>query len=761
MKVKMNLARTYTFIFFILLFTLPISAQPYFQFHDSIPVKIGASNISNPWAGGLNFVQVSNIDLDIDGIKDVITFDRSGNKLRTFINNGTVGAVDLTYNPQYENNFPYLHDWVLLADYNLDGKEDIFAFSDSGVGIKIYKNISTTTTGLQFVLVEALLPTKYNPPSPTLSTLYITPVDIPAFCDIDNDTDLDIVTFGNASTYIEYHQNQSIELYGNADSLIFEIANKCWGYASEDAMSNNFTLNDTCISNVSTPELTDSDTRTALHGGGSELCLDLDGDGDKEIVVGDISFNNLTMLTNGGTPTASHFTAIDINFPANNLSTTGIALTTFPAAYYADMDYDGVKDLIVSPTAPNYSENANSVVFYKNTGANNFPDFEFVQNNLLQDNMIEVGEGAYPAFFDYDNDGLKDLFIGNYGYYGSTFQPKIAQFKNIGTLTNPEFDLITLDYANLSTVLSGTLNMIPAFGDLDGDTDADLMIGGFDGKLHYFQNTASIGATANFVLTAANFKNSNNRVIDVGDCAAPQIVDVDSDGKNDLIVGARNGKLAYFNHIGSGSTPILSMDSVTNFWGGVKVNRPLYFIGYSYPFLFKQAGVSKLMVGAESGYLQIYDSIDGNLGGTFAKTDTTYLNIFQGTRTAPNGADINNDGLMDLIVGNYAGGVSFFKGTSSFTSIQENFIDFNVELFPNPANNNFTIRIVSEENKKFVVEIFNVMGQLVSSEKIENNSISINTEKLTRGIYICKVSEVNEKGIKQSGSLSKRVIVQR
>lgn len=758
----MKLIRFTFFYFSVFVFYTSLSAQPYFQFYDSIPVKISGSYISNPWAGGLNFVQVSNIDLDIDGKKDVVTFDRSGNKLRTFINNGTVGAVNLTYNPQYESKFPYLHDWVLLVDYNCDGKEDIFAFSDVGVGIKIYKNISSVSTGLQFVLVEDLLQAKYNPPAATLSNLYITPVDIPAFCDIDNDSDIDIVTFANSSTYIEYHQNQSMELYGTCDSLIFEMANKCWGYAAESAMSNAFTLDDTCIANVSSPELTEenSDLRSPLHSGGSELCLDLDGDGDKEIVVGDLSFNNLTMLTNGGTPTAGHFTAIDLNFPANNASTSAANLTIFPAAYYVDMDYDGIKDLIVSPNAPNYSENTNSVVYYKNQGANNFPDFEFVKNNLLQDNMIEVGEGAYPAFFDYDNDGLKDLFVGNYGYFGASFQPKIAQFKNIGTATNPEFDLINLDYANLSTTLTGVLNMIPAFGDLDADTDADMIIGGFDGKLHYFENTAPIGSTANFVLTEANLKNSNNRIIDVGDCASPQIVDVDGDGKNDLIVGGRNGKIAYYDNIGSGTTPILAMDSISHFWGGVKVNRPTYFIGFSYPFLFKQGGVSKLMTGAESGYLQIYDSIDGNLGGTFTKTDTTYLDIFQGTRTAPNGADINNDGLMDLVVGNYSGGLSFYKGTSSFVSITENVIDFNAELFPNPTNNSFTIRILSEENKKFILEMYNLMGQLISSEKIENNIISVDTQNISQGMYICKVSEIDANGKKQSGTLNKRLVVQ-
>jgi len=63
-------------------------AQPFLEWHDSIQVKIGAATLANPWAGGLNFVQASNIDMDMDGIKDLFMFDRTGNKVRTFINNG-------------------------------------------------------------------------------------------------------------------------------------------------------------------------------------------------------------------------------------------------------------------------------------------------------------------------------------------------------------------------------------------------------------------------------------------------------------------------------------------------------------------------------------------------------------------------------------------------------------------------------------------------------------------------------------------------
>src|SRR3989344_5730792 len=378
-------------------------AQPFLEWHDSIQVKIGAATLANPWAGGLNFIQASNIDLDMDGIKDLFMFDRTGNKIRTFINNGTASAVDFKYDPSYETKFPKLHDWALLVDYNCDGKEDIFSYSDYGGGFKIYKNTSTIPTGLQFTLVTNLQYSIYNPPSGSLINLYVSSADIPAISDIDNDGDMDVVTFAITGSYMEYHKNMSMELYGTCDSLKFQMANRCWGYASEHPLNNNYTLYDSCSGNVTSPEFKpiDSEERSASrHSGSCQLCIDLDGDIDKEFIVGDISYNNLTMLTNGGTLTDGSFTAKDTAFPSNNTSTIAVDLTIFPCAFYADINYDGVKDLVVSPSAPNVSENFNSVVYYKNNGTNSFPIFQYQQSNLLQDNMIEVGEGAYPVFFD-------------------------------------------------------------------------------------------------------------------------------------------------------------------------------------------------------------------------------------------------------------------------------------------------------------------------------------------------------------------------
>lgn len=718
-------------------------AQPYFYRHSNYQVEINGNDISMPWAGGLNFVQASNIDLNFDGVNDLFLFDRSGNKVRTFINTGVVGAPDYTYAPQYEDNFPFLEEWALLADYNCDGKPDIYTHSKhlGASGIRVYKNISTTTTGLQFVLVTDLINSTYWPPNNNSKTgLYVSSVDLPSITDIDSDGDIDIVTFNIGGAYIEYHKNLSKETYGHCDSLLFNVKNHCWGYVSESYLTNFFNLNDTCIVNVSNPELVENKLNYRegkRHSGSCELCIDLNGDGAKEFIAGDISYKNLTKLNNNGTPTNAHFNSIDGAFPLNN-GGTAVNLSVFPCGYYTDVNNDGKNDLIVSPNAPGSSENINSVVYYENIGTNNIPVFQYKQNNFLQENMIDVGEGAFPAIFDYDNDGLKDLFIGNNNYFHTAADTsKIALFKNIGTSTTPKFQLVTRDFNNYSSL--DLINLSPAFGDMDGDGDADMIIGEDNGRLYYFTNTAAIGAPAFFVLTQANFKNSNNRIIDVGDEATPQIVDVDNDGKNDLIIGSRNGKLAYYKKLNATGAP--QLDSITHYWGQINVTAPNRITGNSFPFVFKTAGKTELFVGSESGHIFRYDNIDGNLSGAFSLVNASFLNRIEGGNTTPTGADIDNDGIWDLFVGNYSGGLSFFKGSAtSVNEIQNNSI-WNFEFFPNPANEQITIHFYNTENKNFNIELFDMLGRLIIKKEISNSFFQLSVKEYNSGIYLLKVSE--------------------
>src|SRR5690606_31809853 len=259
-----------------------------------------SSLISNPWAGGMTSMHFRAIDLDYDGVDDLLCFDRTFNKIMTYINEGTAGNTDYRYAPEYETKFPNVFDWVLLVDYNGDGYQDIFTYHPGG--ITCYRNSGNISTGLQFVSAEGLsiygLMNSYQAPNNT--NIVVTSADIPAIVDVDNDGDIDILTFGQYGSQIEYHKNLSMEMYGIPDSLKYERKNRCWGQFIESASTNDVFL-DSCspwITNVPIPEsakdpfghggqtLTERSNR---HSGSTVLALDLTGEGVKELLLGDIA----------------------------------------------------------------------------------------------------------------------------------------------------------------------------------------------------------------------------------------------------------------------------------------------------------------------------------------------------------------------------------------------------------------------------------------------------------------------------------------
>ncbi|MBT4061362.1 MAG: hypothetical protein HOE71_05210, partial [Lentimicrobiaceae bacterium] len=109
--------------------------------------NISVKNSSNeplkfPWAGGMNSMQYCELDLNLDGVFDLLSFDRRGNRKLCFINKGLEGIADYEYDAQYSSLIPDISDWVITVDYNLDGKKDIFTYSPGYAGIIVYKNIS-------------------------------------------------------------------------------------------------------------------------------------------------------------------------------------------------------------------------------------------------------------------------------------------------------------------------------------------------------------------------------------------------------------------------------------------------------------------------------------------------------------------------------------------------------------------------------------------------------------------------------------------
>jgi hypothetical protein len=765
---------TYFFLSFILFFSINFTlfSQKKIITESKKPIVVNTTNgdfLKFPWTGGMNSCQFGEIDMNMDGINDLFVFDRNGNRIMTFINKGTQNTVDYEFAPEYKKCFPELFDWAILCDYNMDSKNDIFTYSPGYAGAKVYKNISKGGE-LAFKLVVSPYLISYQEGG--YVNIFITYVDYPAISDIDNDGDLDILTFWPLGSFVQMHKNLSMEKYGNADSLDYELTTYCWGRFAESEESNIIYL-DTCL--MKNKSILNNRNNDLRHTGSTFLTIDLDNDSDKDLILGDIDFPNVIELTNGGTPEEAFMISQDTLFP----NTHSLRIFSVPALSYFDVDNDGISDLLASPFDPSIitSENFTSSWFYKNTGSNEIPEFSFQTKQFLQDEMIDLGSGAYPVFFDYNKDGLTDLFVGNFGYYDhssynewmfltSYYISKIAYFENTGTIENSQFTLLERDFCNTSNLeLNG---LIPAFGDVDGDGSEDMILGNKEGSLYFYKNQNPPNQECSFELTDIKYQN-----IDVGDFSSPQIIDLDNDMLNDLIIGEKGGNLNYYKNTGTPANPVFTL--ITDSLGKVNVTDfSISYDGYSVPFFFKdQQNKFKLIVGSEQGKIFYFTDIEGNLQNTFTQSDSlTFLvdsiefEIDKGIRTGAAIHDLDNDGYFELVTGNYSGGMNFYTCKNNpivnigINEIQ-NTIKNNVNIIPNPVDESFIIQFSEfPENLIITFSVFNLTGRTILQNKtILSPTTNIKTNNYPNGIYFCKIFFHNPDN-NSFFYLSKKVIVQ-
>ncbi|MGB0916077.1 MAG: T9SS type A sorting domain-containing protein, partial [Flavobacteriales bacterium] len=581
--------------------------QLYFNRYDSVQVSEEDGLLDLPWTGGMNHPQFSNMDFNADGRNDLLIFDKSGDKIICLkMNESNELEVAPEYRQMFTNqhlpNRERLHDWVLLRDFNADGKNDIFTYSNGGLAV--YRNDGNADT-LIFTLMTDKLLSDYGQGD---INIYVSPTDLPAIMDVDGDTDMDLVTFSLFGTSAEYHQNQSIELYGHADSLIMVLADPCWGNFEEDPSTIAVNLNITCKGGNNGAIAEQAATNSGAHSGFTMLGLDMEGDGDQDLALSIVSFSTMNILTNGGDANSADMTEQDLTFPQNLDNTDPIDIYTFPAAFLADVNNDGNDDILASPYQENNGHDHEGSYLYLNSSSTDF-DLNFVKNNFLQDEMIELGTAAYPVLFDYDQDGLQDLLVGNRGYFQSTgvYSSQLAYYRNTGTESDPAFTLQTRDLIDISQLSLG--NVAPTFGDIDGDGDYDMIIGDATGRVHLFENSAGANNPCAFSLTVPAYMN-----IDItGQFATPFLYDVDGDDLLDMVIGERNGNLSLYENDGTATSPnyVFADDN----WGGVDMRRNGLSFGYSAPFIFENEGEMQMLVGSESGVIDLYDQLTDVVNG--------------------------------------------------------------------------------------------------------------------------------------------------
>ena len=712
-------------LLFINIYLLSISLSAQYLKQSELSVIEEGNIIKNPLTGGLNSCQLSNIDLNNDGKQDIFVFERVGDRVLCFLNNNDGTGNDFDFSQEYSENFPNLNKWALLVDFNNDGKEDIFTYNDSYV--KVFKNTSQNEN-LSFQIEKQALISELGPIE---SAIIISEVDIPSFVDVDGDQDVDILTFKQNGGYVEYHQNQSQELFGNSDSLIFKLKTDCWGNFYEGLNTYDLnSCNEDAIFNLT--QLKNS----SMHSGSSSLALDIDGDSDMDFILGDVSFNNLNLLINGGDSLNANMVFVNQEFPIGYGSVINAEINSFPAAFYVDVNNDEAKDLVVSPNTENNSENFESVMVFLNTSENQSLLFEFSQNNFLQENTLDFGSGAYPSTFDYNNDGLKDLIIGNYNYFNNN-EPtsQLALLRNIGSKNEPNFEVIDRDFGGLSNIaLDNILNtnvkgLFPTFGDLDNDGDIDMILGDSNGKIHYFKNNASVNQNAVFELENINFFD-----IDVGQHSAPFLFDMNGDELFDLVIGQLDGSITYFENSGSADNPIFN--TFIEDFGGISVNNNESLYGFSTPYVFEEDNEINILIGSESGRIYHFVSVNKNLSLNFELVSDDFQSVGKGKNTALLFDDFTNDGKRDMFLGMQSGGLFFFINDSINTNTYIYNDKLSIRTYPNPLSNilNIDTDVVS------LISIYTNTGQLVLKKKVQGLG-SIDISSLIPSLYLIHVQQ--------------------
>jgi len=742
--------RIYRFFITILvvLQTLPVQGQAVFeQFYD-VPLTIGQSGETKNWLGGLNAAQYGKVDLNGDGKEEWVIYDRSADHYLIYSHEND----SLIYQPDLTSFLPEIKPgWVIFVDYNLDGLKDIFSNGDRGV--VVYKNVSVPNGFARWKLVADPLLTagfsgKFN--------LIANAADIPGIADIDGDGDLDIIVYNFAiGGYIRYNRNLSMDLFGHADSLEYEIKTREWGLFEECDCNLFAFYPETCA---------DLSSGRVMHPGGKALLLiDLDGDQDKDLLAGHEQCEELYLFENYGT-TDSAFMIDYSGFFPDPIHPANFHI--FPAGFYEDFNFDGTKDLLVAPNVDFNIEYKidfrHSNLLYINRGTDNLPDFEFISSDFLQNGMLDLGENAVPYILDIDGDGDLDLFVASNGIWtGSDFSGYVSLFENAGDARAPSFTLVEEDFLQLSTLDLKDPKI--SFADMNGDEAEDLIYTGINMaelkvNSYLFYNQESPNQPPRFafeerrMISLPTFFGLNDN---------PLFFDVNEDGLADLLVGRQDGALEYYINEGSADSENFTLENGSFLGIGRDFTLERIFLNASVGDI-DQNQRADIITTDYRGIAQIFFDFQYHLDNPAGieivhRNETTQVTerVDFDTRSWLAIGDLFGEGVSSIIAGGIRGGLQFFQSEDGGMNPGENEHFVELELYPNPVGDDHLLTIKSNQN--VWIEIINPLGQQVREafevRKFLNHEIDL--QHLASGIYI--VRAVGSDG----RANSKRIVVYR
>jgi len=404
--------------------------------------------------------------------------------------------------------------------------------------------------------------------------------------------------------------------------------------------------------------------------------VDFDGDGDLDVLAEE-RYSYIRAYENQGTATEPDFVLV-----ADSVRTsdgTPIFSDRQNIPFIVDLDCDGALDLFLG-------RNDGTVSRYEAADSGSpgtVPHFDLLTHRFEEIEIIaQLGGTLHGAnsmvFTDFDDDRDLDILWGDF------FEPGLLLIENVGNCWSPNFRVDPVPLPSVDTVRTSGFNA-SALADLDGDGLNELYLGVLGGAYNPVGSTVDNlhmlrrDSDGLFELITRSFLST----WDVGNETVPAIGDIDGDGDLDILIGSKvdptqtlMGRLHFLENIGSAQDP--------------------HFIErapFSLSTQFHQApalgdldadGDLDLLLGNWRAGVELWMN-DGERNGvpSFSLADSAIVMLPRGGNTVPTLGDLDGDGDLDLLVGEAAGNVNFYRnvGTAQvprFMLVEEDFAGVDV-----------------------------------------------------------------------------------
>jgi hypothetical protein len=666
----------------------PLLAQQVVELDQGKTIHLKGQVLTNGFSLGINSAQIQTLDLTGDGKEEWVVWDINSRQLQVFEKKGEQFLV----RPELSYFFPTdVSGFLVLADFDRDGKKDLF--TSTALGVKAYRNTSSGSQ-ISWTLAQNFLRLEgaNNIPANNLDT--------PLLQDLDGDGDLDLLLFNFAvGDYLEYYRNTSIERKGSSDIDGFAFPVRHWGgfeFCGCGQLSFGLTCDGRSLATATSPI---NQARVQHAGGHSLLYRDFTGDGIPDLLMGREECSTLYFLPNVGSSSNPKFTSFSKELPGFG------SLPEFPRFQVGQfLEESLLVSLNTNETAAAFGVDfAQSIVRLEKGTGKTLP--------ILQDQVLDLGENTRPFFNGTSFSG--ELLVTANGKKGTKVLGQAYRMQYTGT----QLELVEDDYLGLSGLNLLDLSLLDY---TSVAKENHLLVLG--------TRISSIGVPAPVLLKRMGVNWEEFTLAGLNLRLGDQLSLVGYQGKDQLLVAAQNGSLTQYEvDLTARSVRLLA----SNFLGfqDNPANRNLNVTvrGGERPDLYSVDQTGRIYRTRDFLNAPVREEV-------LVRIQNQELPMRLGRS---NWLAVVNSSLGeedDLILGTRGGGLLYLSSVSSGGgSVGE----FSVTAFPNPSSGSFQVVSTLPATGRLITSL----GQVLLSEIVlpARRTVLVDIPNLAPGMYFLQL----------------------